>query len=145
MVGGNRGNPYVRVDKNRRPVIGFAIKTGERSDHDTIQRCDPIYEVNGEERPSDVLVCVGREGYVVSGIVVNKREGADGLQIIFAKKTEGGVDTNDSYSSEWFGDDEGSDQTQLAGHGEKVIGTIGRQGENNDAMGLVIDSGTSSQ
>ena len=140
MIGGTGGNPYVRVDPSKRPVIGFSIKIGQWAGHDTIGHCDPIYELGGDA-PNDATVCVARDGYVVSGIVVNKKEGADGLQIIFAKNTDTGIDTNDSYTSEWFGDAQGSDQTQLGGHGERVIGTFGRQGMNNDAIGLVIESG----
>jgi membrane associated rhomboid family serine protease len=141
IVGGNGGIGYMRVDANRRPVIGFAIKVGESGGHDTIGRCDPIYDLNGAPRSSDVTVCVARDGYVVSGIVVNGKEETDGVEIIFAKKMQGGVDAGDTYTSEWFGDEEGSDQTQLAGHGENVIGIVGRQGQNNEAIGLVIDAG----
>jgi hypothetical protein len=77
----------------------------------------------------------------VSGIVVNKKDGADGLQIIFARSSSHGIDASDTYTSEWYGDAEGSDRTQLAGHGERIVGTFGRQGLNNDAIGLVVGSG----
>jgi hypothetical protein len=57
------------------------------------------------------------------------------------KLTDGGINTNDSYLSPWFGDADGADQVQLAGHGELVIGTFGRQGLNMDAIGLVVEPG----
>jgi hypothetical protein len=140
MVGGNGGSPYLRVDPARRIVIGFDIHIGQWMGHETIGHCDPIYDPLSDPLSNDGTLCLAKDGYAVAGIIVNKREGADGLQIIFAKSTPSGIDTADTYTSDWFGYTVVSNRTQLAGHGERIIGTFGRQGMNNDAIGLVIDS-----
>ena len=62
------------------------------------------------------------------------------VQVSFARTTSSGVDISDRYASHWFGCTDMGQTTQLAGHGEHIIGTFGRQGMNNDAIGLVIDS-----
>jgi hypothetical protein len=88
--------------------------------------------------PTMVRSCLSGDMYWAAGRIFH---GASGIQIIFMKLTEGGVNTNDSYLSPWFGDMDGSDHVQLAGHGERVIGTFGRQGLNMDAIGLVVEPG----
>ena len=139
MVGGSGGSAYVRADPQKRFVIGFAIRLGQWNGHGTIGRCEPLYQIPSDPVPSDMTICMAKTGYVVSGVIVNKIDGADGLQIVFARYQWSNVDLKDTYTSDWFGDPQGTDQTQLAGHGERVIGTFGRQGLNNDAIGLVID------
>ena len=89
---------------------------------------------------TDATLCLAKDGYVVGGIIVNSIDDADGLQILFMKSTDAGVDVNDSYKSPWFGVSSGATPTQLAGNGQRVIGTFGRQGLNNNALGLVVDS-----
>ena len=143
MVGGNGGMPYVRIDREKRPVIGFVIRIGSWSGHATIGHCDPMYAEPTDSLPDDATICLAKEGYAVGGIVVNKRDGADGLQIIFMKMTDSGVDVNDSYLSPWFGYSAGANRAQLTGHGQRVIGIFGRQGMNMDAIGLLIQSSAS--
>jgi len=139
-VGGNGGSPYLKADSDKRIVIGFVIQIGSWSGHPTIGHCDPLWTESTDPAPPGATVCLAKHGYGVGGIVVNKVDGADGIQIIFMKLTSGGVDVNDSYLSDWFGDTDGSNHIQLAGHGERIIGTFGRQGLNMDAIGLLVDS-----
>ena len=139
MLGSMGGSPYVRVDPAKRLVIGFGIRIGSWSNHPTLGYGDPLYTRDTGSVPSNETICLAKDGYAVGGIVVNQLDGADGLQIIFMRIKGAGVDINDSYTSPWFGDTDGSNRTQLAGHGERVIGTFGRQGMNNNAIGLVIE------
>jgi hypothetical protein len=60
------------------------------------------------------------------------------VQILFARFKDGKVDLKDSYKSEWIGTPTGGPTTQIAGHGEIVVGTCGRKGLNMDALGLVV-------
>jgi hypothetical protein len=46
--------------------------------------------------------------------------------------------SKDTYLSDWFGTPIDDQPTQLAGHGERVIGICGRKGLNVDALGLVV-------
>jgi hypothetical protein len=139
MVGGNGGVPYLKVDGERRNVIGFLVRVGRWSGHPTIRRCDPLWTAPAAPASASETLCIAKDGYAVGGIIVTKLDGADGIQIMFMKLTPSGVDASDSYLSEQFGVPSGTTQTQLAGKGERVIGTYGRRGLNLDAIGLVVE------
>ncbi len=139
MVGGHGGSPYLRTDRERRIVTGFIIGIGSWSGHLTIGRCEPLWTTPTEAVPSGCELCMAKDGYAVGGVVVKSLDGADGIQVIFMKLTGDGVDAADSYTSAWYGALQPGKQTQLAGHGERVIGTFGRQGMNMDAIGLVVE------
>ena len=130
MVGGTGGGPYLKVSKDRQDVIGFTIRIGHWAGHPVLGRVDPLYEAPANMNPPRSTVCLAKPGYVVGGIVVGDQDGAAGMSVIFVKKTATGVDVSDTYSSPWFGYDEGTKHT-LAGHGERVIGTFGRQGHEH--------------
>ena len=138
-IGLEGGSPYLKVDQGKRIVVGFSISIGHWSGHETIGHCNPLYGPPSDPTPRNTTISLAKDGYVVGGIIVNKVNGADGLQIIFMKMKGSSLDTSDSYLSPWFGDSEGSNRTELAGHGERVIGTYGRQGMNMNKIGLVVE------
>jgi hypothetical protein len=57
---------------------------------------------------------------------------------MFVHWKDGKIDATDSYSSPWICEPGSAHQQQLAGTGEKVIGTFGRKGLNVNAIGLLI-------
>ncbi len=138
IIGLDGGDPYIRVSPNREPVIGFSIRLGNWG-HVTIGSAMPLFSKPVGTRPARETICLAKPGYVVGGVIVNSKDGADGLQIIFMKKTDQGLDPQTSYTSQWFGYTGEGTQTQLDGNGKLIIGTIGRQGLNMNKIGLVID------
>jgi hypothetical protein len=141
MIGGNGGGPYVRVDPLKRRTLGFAIKVGSWTGHPTISHIDPLFTRFTANLPPDEKAYLAPMGYAVGGINVNKLNGADGVQIIYMRIRGNAVDPTDSYTSDWIGDsDPAATTTKLAANGDRVIGTFGRQGLNNDAIGLVTES-----
>ncbi len=138
LVGDGGGSPYVNADKNHRPVLGFAVSVGQWAGRGCVSKFQPVFEIPSELDPDNY--CLAKPGYVVGGLVVNKKDAADGLQIIFVKKTDRGVDLKDTYVSPWFGYDGEGTKFKLAGEGQLVIGTFGRQGMNVNGMGLMLES-----
>jgi len=138
MVGGHGGGPYIKLNKDKQNVIGFTIRIGSWAGHPVLGRVDPLYEAPADMNPDGATVCLARPGYVVGGIIVGDQDGAAGMSVLFMRRTTNGLNTSDSYASPWYGYDEGTKHT-LAGHGERVIGTFGRQGMNMDAIGLVVE------
>jgi len=95
MIGGNGGGPYVRVNGDKQRVIGFAIQIGNWSNHPTLGHCDPLFSRDTSAEPSQYTICLAKPGYAVGGIIVNKLDGADGLQIIFMRIKGDGLDVHD--------------------------------------------------
>jgi prepilin-type processing-associated H-X9-DG protein len=146
MIGGHGGGPYVRIDADNRLVIGFAVQLGSWSGHTTLGHVYPLYDQDTSKFPREAKINLAKDGHAVGGINVNMLDGADGMQIIFMRiKANGALDPNDFYMTNWIGDTEGNNVTKLAGNGQRVIGTFGRQGMNNDAIGLVVESPPASQ
>jgi hypothetical protein len=137
LIGSTGGRAFTKSDKANRPVIGFTIKIGSWAGHVTLRRVEPLYAVPSNLHPDGATVCIARDGYAVGGITVSTKEGADGMQVIFMKKTEKGLDPAASYTSDWFGYSDEGQKTKLAADGSIVIGIAGRQGMNMGALGLM--------
>lgn len=141
LVGGSPGGPFIKINKDKLTVIGFTISTMQWMNRQTIRQAEPLYEKPANLHPEGATVCLAKDGYVVGGIKVRSKEGADGLQTIFLKKTDAGVDLNDRYLSPWFGYTfEDANPIQLAGDGARVIGTFGSQNLTVGGIGLLIDN-----
>jgi hypothetical protein len=62
------------------------------------------------------------------------------VRVIFLRRKGDQLDPKEQYRSEWIGTPAGKHQKQLAGKGEMIIGTFGRQGLNVDALGVLMPS-----
>jgi hypothetical protein len=147
MIGGNGGGPYVNAPAELRSVVGFRYVMGQwsRNDgrNDVLRHFDPIFD--GEKdlpqyNDGDAKEIRAKDGYVVGGIIV---DGDDvnvlALKVIFLRRlANGSLDVKDRYVTDWIGFPENLKQQQLAGNGEQIVGTFGRQGLNLAAIGLVF-------
>ena len=141
MVGGNGGGPYMKVDKDQMPLLGFRIEIGSWDGHDCIGHADPIFERPTDGPANSPNICLARHGYVVGGLILNKSNQVDGMRVIFVKQTPTGVDANDRYLSPWYGIEDEANAVVLAGKGERIVGVFGREGLNADALGLIYVAG----
>ena len=62
---------------------------------------------------------------------------SNAMRIIFMRRTGSGLDVKDTYESDWLGYTGAGTKHVLAGKGERVIGTFGRQGMNLNKLGLI--------
>jgi len=139
MVGGNGGGPYLRVDPDSKRVIGFRVSVGNWGGRATLGEAMPLYEAPEavDSRDGSVVV-VGKKDYVVGGVIVSGVDFARSMRVIFFKQTGDKIDTTDSYLSDWSSAPTDKSRTQLAGRGERVIGTWGLKGMNLNGLGLVV-------
>jgi hypothetical protein len=124
-------------------VFGFRYSFGDWGDHKVFHTLDPLFELPAAGAAgadaADTKTVVGRAGYVVGGLIVAADEVSPvAIRVIFVRSKDGGIDTNDSYTSPWIGSPAGAHQQQLGRAHEKVIGTFGRKGLNVDAIGLLV-------
>lgn len=80
---------------------------------------------------------VGKEGYVVGGMMARGSDRVNSLKVIFMRWTGSRLLPFDRYESEWLGSRAGGDPVLLAGDGTPVLGFFGRAGSEIDAVGLV--------
>jgi hypothetical protein len=140
MVGGQGGGPYIICRAGKQNVIGFKFVYGDWGGHECIHIVRPLYEAPTDREPPDVMLELAKPGYVVGGCNMRGLDtGLDGIQVIFMRRTDKGLDPTDTYLSKWYGVGETDPTYKLAGNGERVIGQFGRQGLNADAVGLVVD------
>lgn len=83
---------------------------------------------------------MARPDYVVGGIMVDGRNYANAMRIIFMRPNGDHLDPADQYMTDWLGTPVDDHPIQLAGHGERIIGICGREGLNFDALRLVVAS-----
>jgi hypothetical protein len=94
----------------------------------------------GENATPNENTILARPGYAVAGINVNGEQHVRGIQIIFARQSEGRFDLLDTYESDWLGLPPNRPAVRLGGTGQRVIGIHGRKGLILDAIGLVLEA-----
>jgi hypothetical protein len=143
VVGGNGGGPVQSPSPNGSPVIGFRHALGRWANHGVLRRFEPIFQGGVEKAAPDpkTRTVLARDGYVVGGLLVDYDDtSVIAVRVIFLRKKGDQLDPNEQYRSEWIGTPAGKHQKQLAGKGELIIGTFGRQGLNVDALGVLMPS-----
>ncbi len=78
-----------------------------------------------------------KPGYAVGGLNVKGGLRVDGLEFVFMRIKEDGLDKSDSYTSPWLGGQGGGEPATFGGEGSPVVGLAGRGGSDLDAIGLV--------
>jgi hypothetical protein len=100
---------------------------------------DPLYDRQLASAVDQAVVA--QEGYAVGAIQVDADQFVNAVQVVFMRVTsDGQLDKNDSYTSDWIGDASGKPPVKVGGTGAKVIGVHGRKAAVLDAVGLVMES-----
>ncbi|OWK35920.1 hypothetical protein [Fimbriiglobus ruber] len=127
------------------PLIGVDVKVGfwpvAGGREDCLSNLVPIYDQNYPD--SGMTRVLAKPGYAVGAVAVKTNHFVNAIQITFMKLKEdnSGLDTKDSYVSEWLGPEKaGMKETKLGGDGRKVIGVVLNKGAILDGMALVMDS-----
>jgi prepilin-type processing-associated H-X9-DG protein len=139
LVGGTGGSPYVSSSLRGENVLGFRYEMGTWAGQSIVHTLEPIHNIRFATPHSPRLqVILARDGYIVGGLIVDGKNYANAIRIIFIRWDGQKTDPTDTYLSNWLGTPVDLEPTQLAGHGERVIGIYGRRGLNFDALGLVV-------
>lgn len=136
LAGGNGGRPMRIVSPTWADVVGFRYRLSQWNHVGIIQSFEPLYDRRANSAPDQM---VGKDGYVVGGLLVDSDQYAHAVRVIFMRLTDGKLDVGDMYVSDWIGTpSSGQDPKRLAGDGQHVLGVCGRKGINMDAIGLVL-------
>ncbi len=137
LLGGMGGSPFIRVDDQGRPMIGVRYTLGKWQGKPVIRRIEPLFEKPADAQNSGTTL-LAKDGYAVGGLVVDASVNVDSFKVQFFRIKDGKPDPSDQYSSDWQGAPGDHALThKLGGNGDKVLGIYGRQGLNQDAVGLV--------
>lgn len=146
QLGGNGGQPIVRLAADAGPVVGFRYTTGNWGGRKVLRTFDPVYaDPNADDgaivsdEPSQTIRA--RDGYAVGGVLVDADDvNAVAAKVTFVRVRNGAVVPGDAYETAWVGGEpSGLHQAKLAGKaGDVVVGTCGRKGLNLDALGLLV-------
>jgi hypothetical protein len=125
--------PVHVVHTDRSPILGANLSWNHGEN--CIGTVGPVFETASDTRFSV------RDGYMISGIVVNADKKVRGLQFVCSRIADGKPNVGDSYTSDWFGiaakDDSGE---KIGGDGRMVYGIWLTQGSRGlESVGLVID------
>jgi hypothetical protein len=94
----------------------------------------------GRER-KNIAEAVAKPGYAVGALVAkgrDDRDGVNGFRVLFMRLDGVRLDPSDAYESGWFGGRRGGAEAKLGGDGSIVIGIRGRESDNLDAIGLLL-------
>lgn len=136
LVGGSGGAPFRYSSPTGQPVVGFRFVIGSWAGKDAIQVLMPAYD--RAATGTDPQTVTAREGYAVGAIMVAADQLVEAIQVEFMRITPQGLDTADTYLSEWIGTPGDIAPEKLGGTGVPVIGVHGRKGAVMDSIGLVM-------
>lgn len=144
VIGNARGgDPFEDLPGQAGLLVGFGYATGAWAGHTVIKAIQPVFRTpagdvkgawHGEPGGTEKVI-LARPGYAVGALDGRSGDRLDSLRITFMRPKAGGLDTRDTYQSDWFGGKPGNEHT--GGSGGAVVGIHGRCGADIDAIGLV--------
>jgi hypothetical protein len=117
-------------------LVGLDVGYDTFAGYDVIGGVTPIYMVGdqyslGKQHGPSTLKrwvrSIAKPGYAIGALHVQSGGGVDGFHIIYMKIGKEGLETYDTYKSEWYGGPGGNGMTKLNGEGTPVIGIIGKE------------------
>ncbi|MBN1591062.1 MAG: hypothetical protein JW888_16230 [Pirellulales bacterium] len=137
MVGGKGGGTFFKVDRHRRPVVGFRWRIGHFAGQDLLKSLDPIFD--RDTRGGEGEVILAKPGYAVGSLKVRCRDYVNAVQPIFMRVKGKRLDPSDSYEGDWLGKPAGELVETFGGSGKRVLGIHGSQGLILNMVGLVLE------
>ena len=136
LVGERTGSPFRRVSAKNQPMLGMRYQLGQWFGTQAVMYLTPVYD-SGQVDPKKTVF--RRDGYAVGGFEVVSSKYITAIRVIFMRQTDdGGLDSSDSYLSEWIGEAPETPGKTITSDGQTVIGIHGRRGTMIDAIGLVV-------
>lgn len=131
---GFKPNPFTDVPTSERVLIGFHFLVGRVGGGlVALDYLQPIYLTpNGEKtgpafglaRPR-VVTLKAKPGYAVGGLTVRAGDAFDGFGVTFMKIQGGSLNKDDTYTSDWYGIDGGTEQ-KFGFDGSWIVGINGK-------------------
>jgi hypothetical protein len=128
-------------------LVGARVSYIMRSGGPKISSIQPIYRVGEKlvdgERQGGLLgeetTEVAKPGYAVGAINTHTGLTVDGFEMVFMKIDGDRLDSDDSYTSEWLGDEKGGSPRNVSSNGKIPVGLQGRAGKEVYGLGLIVE------
>ncbi len=137
-VGGEGGAPFFRFHRDAKPLLGFTGTVGNWNNRSMVRMLHPLYSREHPAPRPDETLLLAKEGYAVGGLNAVGTDYCWAIQVIFCRLNGGKLDPNDSYTSPWLSEPRNDPVRRLGMNGQAALGIFGRQGLNNDALGLIL-------
>jgi hypothetical protein len=126
-------------------LLGFGASVRHIRGRDAISSIQAIYRSGGKQEAGPVhggpngtpTIILARPGYAVGGIFAHGGDRLDGFRVVFMRIKGRGLDTSQSYQSDWVGGEEQNIPVHLGCDGNLVVGIYGGSGACVDGMGLI--------
>lgn len=127
-------------------LVGARVSYIPRFGGNKISSIQPIYrvgqkQVNGQRRGGLLgkeTTAVAKPGYAVGALNTHTGLTVDGFEMVFMKIDGDQLDSSDSYTSPWLGDEKGGSPRDVSSEGKIPVGLQGRSGKEVNALGLIV-------
>jgi hypothetical protein len=141
VVGDAKNGTPMRYVQPGGHLLGLEFRLQEWEKEKAIGGLTAVFLRDQEPTPGLTRV-MAKDGYAVGGVEVHTQKFVDAVRLRFMKvRPDGGLDKNDTYTSDWIGHPGGGAPKVLAGDGSKIIGINLRQGVVINGLALVTDQG----
>jgi hypothetical protein len=128
-------------------LVGARVSYIMRAGGPKISSIQPIYRIGEKlvdgERQGGLLgeetTEVAKPGYAVGGINTHTGLTVDGFEMVFMKIDGDRLDSDDSYTSQWLGDEKGGSPRNVSSNGKIPVGLQGRAGKEVYGLGLIVE------
>ena len=128
-------------------LVGARVSYIMRFGGPKISSIQPIYRVgqdlvNGERRGGLLgkeTTAVAKQGYAVGAINTHTGLTVDGFEMVFMRIDGDRLDSADSYTSPWLGDQKGGSPRDVSSEGKIPVGLQGRAGKEVYGLGLIVE------
>lgn len=144
-AGGRGGVEFEDVSEAAGLLVGLRLAKTNYYNSVIVGGVQPVYQSGttvkrGRSYGSsqrDLLEIVAKPGYAVGGMKYRAGDRIDSVKLIFMKIISTGLDTNDTYESDWFGGSGPPEEYRIDGAGRPIVGIHGGAGNDLDGFGLV--------
>ena len=128
-------------------LVGARVSYIMRFGGPKISSIQPIYRVGEKlvdgERRGGLLgketTAVAKPGYAVGAINTHTGLTVDGFEMVFMRIDGDRLDSADSYTSPWLGDEKGGTPRDVSSEGKIPVGLQGRAGKEVYGLGLIVE------
>ena len=128
-------------------LVGARVSYIMRAGGPKISSIQPIYRVGEKlvdgERQGGLLgeetTAVAKPGYAVGDLNTHTGLTVDGFEMVFMRIDGDRLDSGDSYTSPWLGDEKGGSPRDVSSDGKIPVGLQGRAGKEVYGLGLIVE------
>ena len=138
-VGGTGGGKFQTIDRDGRPMSGVSIRVSNWGGKAAFRSIEPLFGPP-DNPPAEHIVEFARVGYVVGGLHIRADEYVRAVRLVYVRPDGERLDMTDSYTGEWYGDQQIGELHEFVSTGQHVLGVYAQSGLVVDSLGVVFRS-----